>query len=731
MPEDARVSPTALARRAADDPTAVLDDLERLAALCSHPNGATRRRALEALARLAGERPDAVASVAPALAEGLTDGRLANRKWAVRGLTHVAEERPDAVAPVVGRLGPLLGYERDSVRRPAARTLAVVAEAHPEAVTPDVEALAAALDDEDGTVRGQAALALNRVAGAEPAAVEPLVEALAAGLTDGVGLVRSNGAGAIADVASEAPAAVAPVLNRVEPLLDDERRAARRNAALAFRRAADGDPEALAPHVEALAAALDDRDDTVRRRVLAALGKYSQNADGTFDPEVLVPHIGGIASLVDADRDGTRWDATGAFVLLAETAPEAMVPHLERLEPALRDEHPKVRRNAALAVAHVATQYPDDVLPYVDALVTAFGGEIDAQVEDALTALAATDPTAVRDAIERHAADPAVLLDAIDVPPAGGDGDDGTGAKPSTATRSPQPPDPAAAPSPPRRTLSYGDIEIVEEIGRGGQAIVSLARLPDGERVAVKEPRGTGTLDRARMASFLDEAATWAAVDRAEREQPNWADRDHIVGVVDIGDDLPWIAVEYMDGGSLADRLVDSPDGLPVAAACWIVDCVCRGVEVAHHAGVVHRDLKPANVLFRTVDDGWDLPKVADWGLARSLRDDPDNDGGLSVAVAALEQFDPETYGDPDKFTDIYQLGALAYWTLTGRPPYEGSPLAVRDAVTGGEPPPRPTALRPSLPPSVDDVLEGTLAPRKRDRYQSVVTFRRALDDLR
>ncbi len=106
---------------------------------------------------------------------------------------------------------------------------------------------------------------------------------------------------------------------------------------------------------------------------------------------------------------------------------------------------------------------------------------------------------------------------------------------------------------------------------------------------------------------------------------------------------MPWIAMEYMDGGGLDDRLDERSDGLPLAEALWIGECICRGVEVAHNYGIAHLDLKPANVLFReTPEDRWDVPKVADWGLARVLAEQTGTMEGLSVKYAAPEQFEPD-----------------------------------------------------------------------------------------
>lgn len=291
--------------------------------------------------------------------------------------------------------------------------------------------------------------------------------------------------------------------------------------------------------------------------------------------------------------------------------------------------------------------------------------------------------------------------------------------------------------SPPRTTVPRDDLTIVRELGRGGQAVVYEAELPDGppDRVAMRTlgwPEGASaeTFDRAELDRFFERAERWAAVDAREREKQRWTESDHIVGVVDIGETLPWIAIEYMDGGDLGDRLASDPGGLPVAEALWIGECLCKGAAVAHSLGISHLDLKPENVLLRETD-GWDWPKIADWGLSRTLRDETGSAEGLSVAFAAPEQFDAGTFGDPDQLTDIYQIGAVVYALLTGSQPFDGSQFEMMRAVTGGGAVPPPSERRPALPAPVDAAVGLALERAKTARYDSVSEFEKALRAIR
>ena len=181
--------------------------------------------------------------------------------------------------------------------------------------------------------------------------------------------------------------------------------------------------------------------------------------------------------------------------------------------------------------------------------------------------------------------------------------------------------------------------------------------------------------------------------------------------------------MEYMDGGHLG-RLAGDID---ISRALWTAIAVTKGVRHAHRHGVAHLDLKPQNVLFRTVQDAWDVPKVADWGLSKRLLDHSNSIEGLSPYYAAPEQFDEE-YGSPDDITDIYQLGAVFYELFTGQPPFEGKPFQVIDKVKNKSPTP-PTEIV-DVPEELDNILLTALAKEKDDRYDNIIYLRDALQNV-
>ncbi len=130
--------------------------------------------------------------------------------------------------------------------------------------------------------------------------------------------------------------------------------------------------------------------------------------------------------------------------------------------------------------------------------------------------------------------------------------------------------------------------EVLEEVGRGGMGVVYKARQVKLNRlVALKMMRSGALAGAAERQRFLAEAEAVARLAHA--------------GVVEIHDfgtyaGLPFLALEFCGGGSLAGRLVGGP--LPVRESAQLVEKLCRSMQAVHEAGIVHRDLKPANVLF-------------------------------------------------------------------------------------------------------------------------------------
>jgi tetratricopeptide (TPR) repeat protein len=259
-----------------------------------------------------------------------------------------------------------------------------------------------------------------------------------------------------------------------------------------------------------------------------------------------------------------------------------------------------------------------------------------------------------------------------------------------------------------------GGYELLEEVGRGGMGVVYKARQASLNRlVALKMVLAGSHAGPDALARFLHEAEIIARL-----RHP------HVVQVYDYGshDGTPYFSLEYLEGGSLADRLKGQPQ--PPAPAAQMVLTLARAVQAAHEQGVVHRDLKPANVLLAA--DG--TPKVVDFGLAKR---------GASGQTATGQVLGTPSYMAPEQAggqskevgpaADVYALGAILYELLTGRPPFQGATTwDTLQLVVGADPVPV-RRLQPQVPRDLETVCLKCLEKEPARRYASAALL---ADDL-
>ena len=244
-----------------------------------------------------------------------------------------------------------------------------------------------------------------------------------------------------------------------------------------------------------------------------------------------------------------------------------------------------------------------------------------------------------------------------------------------------------------------GRYKILRRIGAGGMGIVYLARrLRLDDLVALKRlaPISDSNFNRSR---FLLEARAAAHI-----RHPN------VVEIFDFGDppdEPPYIVMEYIEGPTLADRLSRGP--LDVARALEIFAPICAAVEAGHRRGIIHRDLKPANIILATSDDGREIVKVLDFGLAFVTQGQEERLTLPGSIIGTARYMAPEQARAEEVVpaTDIFTLGILLYEMVTGEVPFQApTPVLTALKVSEGifEP---PDVIVPDLPrPLVDAILQ-------------------------
>jgi serine/threonine protein kinase len=270
--------------------------------------------------------------------------------------------------------------------------------------------------------------------------------------------------------------------------------------------------------------------------------------------------------------------------------------------------------------------------------------------------------------------------------------------------------------------------EILGCLGSGGAGVVFRAmHLGLGRVVALKRIQEQGEPSLEQRERFRREAGALAKL-----HHPN------IVQVYDVGEyaDRPYLAMEFVEGGSLAARTSGTPQRSETAAL--IVEALARGVDHAHQRGLIHRDLKPANVLLHWLDEVPDrpscegcIPKVTDFGLVKDLNQGPgltqtrDILGTPSYMAPEQAQGSGSAVGP---LVDVWALGAILYELLTCRPPFNGESVLDTLLQVRFNEPVRPARLQPKVPRALETICLKCLEKEPAKRYASAAAL---ADDLR
>jgi serine/threonine-protein kinase len=268
-----------------------------------------------------------------------------------------------------------------------------------------------------------------------------------------------------------------------------------------------------------------------------------------------------------------------------------------------------------------------------------------------------------------------------------------------------------------KRVGDFGDYELLEEIGRGGQGVVFRARQKSLNRTVALKIIGLG------------QWATEAHLKRFRREAEAAASLEHsgIVPIYEVGerDGSCYFSMKFVEGGQVDQAA--KHELMPIRRGVELIAKVARTVHYAHEHGILHRDIKPGNILL----DQKSEPHLTDFGLARLVETE-------STVTRTLEVLGTPSYMAPEQAvgnnahvssaTDVYGLGAVLYQLLTGQPPFAGGTTFETIRLLLDTEPRQPRLLNPKLDRDLSTVCLKCLEKDPKRRYTSALALAEDLE---
>jgi len=280
-----------------------------------------------------------------------------------------------------------------------------------------------------------------------------------------------------------------------------------------------------------------------------------------------------------------------------------------------------------------------------------------------------------------------------------------------------------------------GQYRLTDLIGKGGMGEVWKAKHALLARPAAIK------LIRPEVLDPNDPDKAVSMIRRFEREAQNTAKlrSAHTVELYDFGiteSGTLYCVMELLDGMDL-ETMVHRDGPLPPARVRYLVRQVCDSLQEAHDAGLVHRDIKPANILACRMGGSYDFVKVLDFGLAKqhdaggaAEQDVKLTREGMIIGTPAYMPPETVTRGVSDARSDIYALGCVMFWLLTGKLVFEGSAAMSMVVRHAQEPPQRPSQVAGhGVPECLDRIVLACLEKQPDNRPQGAAEVRRMLDE--
>src|SRR5437868_9385977 len=265
--------------------------------------------------------------------------------------------------------------------------------------------------------------------------------------------------------------------------------------------------------------------------------------------------------------------------------------------------------------------------------------------------------------------------------------------------------------------MNFGDYELLEKIGRGGQGVVYRARQKSLNRTVALKIIGLGHwATEAHLKRFRLEAEAAASLDNP-----------CIVPINEIGerDGSCYFSMKFIEGGPLDQVIARAP--IAFRRATELISKVARTVHYAHERGILHRDIKPGNILL----DGRGEPHLTDFGLARLLETE-------STVTRTTDVLGTPSYMAPEqacgknaaltKGTDIYSLGAVLYQLLTGQPPFLGATSYETVRLLSETDPREPRLLNPKVDRDLSTICLKCLEKDPERRYSTAAALAEDLE---
>jgi serine/threonine-protein kinase len=265
---------------------------------------------------------------------------------------------------------------------------------------------------------------------------------------------------------------------------------------------------------------------------------------------------------------------------------------------------------------------------------------------------------------------------------------------------------------PPSMLMDFGDYELLEQIGRGGQGVVFRARQKSLNRIVALKVIGLGNwATKAHLKRFRLEAEAAARL-----EHPG------IVPIHDVGerDGSCYFSMKFVEGGQLDEVAKREP--IPIRRAVELIAKVARTVHYAHEHGILHRDIKPGNILL----DAKGEPHLTDFGLARLVESESSVTQTLDVLGTPSYMAPEQAVGNNaavSSVTDVYGLGAVLYQLLTAHPPFAGGTTYETIKLLEDTEPRSPRLWNPKIDRDLSTICLKCLEKDPKRRYASALAL--------